>query len=434
MLENTENSREKIRLYHGRGYSFIYETFPAFRSVATGIWFPIGSTSEDDSIAGISHFIEHLIFKGTRRLHAREVSEKFDELGANVNAFTSREHTCYYVHLVSDNHHKAFELLNHILKQPAFRKKDIESERKVILQEIAMYEDSPDEQVHDLFASIVFGNSNLGRPIIGTVESVSSITRDMIVDYYEKHYLNRPFVVSAAGRVDEEMMIDVLEKGLASRNSGVKEDRYSISQGSRPEKHVLIRNKDTAQAHFCVGFPVFGIGHPDRFALAVLNSILGGMMSSRLFVEIREKRGLAYSVFAYHSLYRGRGYTTVYAGTDPEKAPMALKLILTEFERLITEKVPEKELSKAKESAKSRLVLTNESMNARMLWLGKIMVDGDELFTIEELIDRIESVTADDIQRVAAEHFSFTPYLAAIGRVNESKLSKMIENYGGGRN
>lgn len=434
MSEKTEDSREKIRIIEGNGYNLIYETFPEFRSIASGIWFPIGSVNEDDASAGISHFIEHLIFKGTRRYRAREVSERFDSLGANVNAFTSKEHTCYYVHLVSDNHRPAFELLNHILSQPAFRKKDIESERKVILQEIAMYEDSPDEQVHDLFASVVFGNSHLGRPIIGTAESVSSITRDMLIDYYEKYYLGRPFVVSAAGRVDEQQILDVIDQGLAARKTkpAGSPARPAVHQG-QPGRHLLLKAKDTAQAHLCVGFPVFGIGHPDRFALAVLNSIFGGMMSSRLFVEVREKRGLAYSVYAYHSLYHQRGYSAVYAGTDPEKAAQTLKIILSEFERLVNETVSGKELSKAKENTKARLVLTNESMNARMLWLGKIMTDGDDLLTIEEIIERIEGVTADDVRRVAADYFATRPYVAAIGSLNEAKLSKIIENYGGGQ-
>lgn len=420
--QKTAGKDETISVLETEKFSFVYENIPDFKSIAIGIWFPVGSRYETSKIRGISHFIEHLIFKGTKKYDAHKVSEIFDSLGAKVNAFTGKETTCYYVHLLSSNLEKALELLIHILKEPAFRKRDVESERQVILQEIAMYEDSPDELVHDYFAEAAFKGTSLGQPIIGNAKSVSSITRDDIISWYEKHYRNGRFVVSAAGSVDPETVIKI-----ASSLDGKpkKTARQKKQIGSNGENHKIVI-KDTAQTHLCIGYRIFGASHKDRFAMAVLDALFGGMMSSRLFREIREKRGLAYSTFSYATYFKEAGYICAYAGTSHDKVYKVTDIILEEYKKLVFEKVSKEELEKAKENVKSSIVLSSESMRARMTYLGRSAVSGEELLTISEIIERINMVTADDIQRIAETYFTARPVVSAIGKVDSDKLLSSI--------
>ncbi|MCX7831739.1 MAG: insulinase family protein [Actinobacteria bacterium] len=413
---------ETINLIETDKFTFAYEKVPGFQSVSVGVWFPVGSRYEPEKIRGISHFIEHLIFKGTRKYNAQKISEIFDSLGAKVNAFTGKEMTCYYLHLLASNADKALSLLAEMLKEPAFRKKDVESERNVILQEIAMYEDSPDEQVHDYFSEVVFHGSSLGKPIIGSRETVSRISRDNIVDFYKKYYRDNRFYITAAGSVEADLILEKLSVLDGSR----KEVTKIRKQIFKDEKNHYLVEKDTAQTHICIGFRIFGAKSEDRFTMSVLDSILGGMMSSRLFKEIREKRGLSYSTYSYATYYRDTGYICAYSGTSHKKVYDVAKITLEEFRKLVDEKVSEEELKKAKEHAKSSMVLASESMRARMTLLGKLLLSKEEVLTISEMIKRIDAVTADDLQRLASKYFTSTPKVAAIGKFDSEKLIKVI--------
>lgn len=415
------NTEEQITLIETERFSLAFQQVPGFKSVSLGFWFPVGSRYEKEPIMGISHFIEHLIFKGTRKYKSEEISEIFDSLGAKVNAFTGKEMTCYYVHLLSDNLPRAVDLLVHMLKEPAFRKKDIESERKVILQEIAMYEDSPDEQVHDYFAEAAFKGTSLGHPIIGNRETVSAIKKEEIKDFYREHYLNNRLYITAAGSFSEDYII---ETALSFDGSATEKNRAPELPADRKNYRLEIR--DTAQTHICLGFRIFGAGHKDRFAMAVLDSLLGGMMSSRLFREIREKRGLSYSTFTYSTYYREAGYICAYSGTSHNKLYEVAKITLDEFRRLAEEEPSLDELNKAKENVKSSIVLSSENMRARMTLLGKSLLSKEELLTLSETIKRIDEVEPEDITRIAREYFLKQPILAAIGKFDRDRLLKAV--------
>jgi predicted Zn-dependent peptidase len=408
---------EPIHIIENERFVFAYEPVESLKSVSFGIWFPMGSRFENENNSGISHFIEHMIFKGTRKYRSEQISEIFDELGARVNAFTGREMTCFYAHLLSEHLEDAVSLLFHMLKEPAFRKKDIESERSVILQEISMYEDSPDDQIHDYFAMAAFNRSQLGKPIIGTRETVSSMEKEELVSFYRSNYLNNRFVIAAAGNLNPEIFLK-----LAETLDGNSRDIEPAAAVIQEEPGFYVEKKDTAQTHLCFGFRIFGSGHPDRFSMAVLDNLLGGMMSSRLFKEIRERRGLAYSTYSYHTYFKEAGFICAYAGTAHEKAEETLRIIREEFRKLVEEPVSDDELRKAKENAKSALVLSQESMRARMMSLGKSLLSKEEVLSISEIVERIDEVTGEDIQRLAETYFTKPPVLAAISSVSEEIL------------
>lgn len=410
---------EPIYILENKKFVFAYEPVESLKSVSFGIWFPMGSRFENENNSGISHFIEHMIFKGTKKYRSEQISEIFDELGARVNAFTGREMTCFYAHLLSEHLEEAVTLMFHMLKEPAFRKKDIESERSVILQEISMYEDSPDDQVHDYFAMAAFNKSQLGKPIIGTRETVNSIGKEDLLSFYRSNYLNNRFVITASGNLDPEIFLKFAET-LNGNSSNIEPETANIED----DPGFYVEKKDTAQTHLCFGFRIFGSGHPDRFAMAVLDNLLGGMMSSRLFKEVRERRGLAYSIYSYHTYFKEAGFICAYAGTAHEKAEETLSIIREEFRKLVEEPVNNDELRKAKENVKSALVLSQESMRARMMALGKSLLSNEDVLSISEMLERIDMITKEDIQRLAEIYFTKPPVIAAISSISEEKLLK----------
>lgn len=407
------------------GITIVTEQMPSVRSVAFGFWFETGAANETPEISGISHFIEHLIFKGTRKIRAKEISEKFDSLGAELNAFTGKEYTCYYSRLISDHLEEGFQLLSHMLKEPAFRKRDIDSERKVVLEEIAMYEDSPDDQIHDIFTSTIFSGNTLGNVVLGNAKAIREMSREDIVNYYTNFYHSGNLMIAAAGRVNHLEILELAHKYLNGCKRTPSQSTPHQKKRVKREKLKIVK-KDTQQAHFCIGFPIFGSGHPDRFAMAVLDDILGGSMSSRLFTEIREKRGLAYSVFSYHTFFKSKGYIAAYIGTNPSRATDAAKLALDEFRKLAEEEVSEEELKKSKEHLKGHLALSSENTNARMMRLGRTILGKEEVLTIDEIISRIDSITPDDIKRLAKTYFLTEPTLAVIGPVSEKSFLPKI--------
>jgi len=374
----------------------------------------VGSRFEDDRIGGASHFIEHLFFKGTRRRPtAKDIAEAIEGVGGVINASTDKELTVYWTRVPSDRLELATDVLFDIVSDSQLTPDDVERERMVILEELKMYMDQPQDYVHSLFEQIMWPNHPLGRDIIGTVESVSSTTRDDLVSYVTGHYRLPNLVVGLAGAFDDGLAHRMIESRLGlpeSRNGATYAPPEPLSGPT-----VLLYRKDTEQAHICLGTRALSYLDPDRYALDLLNTILGEGMSSRLFLEIRERRGLAYDVHSYSSKHRDAGYFAVYLGVDPKKSEEALAAVLGELQRVADEPVPVTELTKVREFTKGRLRLGLESTNSLASWLCQQELLIGELQTVEEVIEMIQSVQAEDLRRVAQRVLDQPLQLAMIG-------------------
>ncbi|MDO8885441.1 pitrilysin family protein [Candidatus Oleimmundimicrobium sp.] len=384
------------------GIEVVTESIPYVRSISVGFWIKTGSRDEHKSLNGMSHFIEHLIFKGTENRSAKEISETFDGLGAEINAFTGKECTCYYARLLDKNLPIAAEVLSDMLSKPAFRSDDIKSEKEVILEEISLHEDSPDERVHDLFAETLWDGHPLGEKILGSLDTVKKFKREDVIGCFKKHYTPKNMIITAAGNLKHEDVFNLAHTYLRGTDrDSVFNKKTKIDVKSR----VKIEYKKTEQAHICYGCEGLPAAHKDRFALSILDSVLGGGMSSRFFQEIREKRGLAYTVYSYHSFYRDTGSFVVYAGTRPANAEKVLDLIKTEINKVVTKGIKVDELNRAKEQIKGQLILGLESTGTRMMRLGKSEITHGEILSLSELINCIEKVKLEDVQRVARNIF-----------------------------
>ena len=395
----------------GEGLRVISEPLPGVRSVALGMWIGVGSRFERAPEGGISHFIEHLLFKGTDRYSAADIAEAFDAIGGEINAATGRDHTVVYTRVLDDHLERAFEVIADMLQRPAFR--ELEQERQVILEEILMYEDDPGDQVHDLMSEAVFPDQPLGRPVIGTSEVISSLPEDHIRQYHAGHYTAGNIVVAASGAVDQERLLELCDRYLDGLVAGQAHEVQPAAPGA---PQLVSRAKPTEQYHLALGGRGLDRSDDRRHAMGVLDVILGGSMSSRLFQEIREKRGLAYSVGTYSVGYSDTGQVGVYLGTREENLAEAAEIIGRELRRMGDEAVPEAELSRAREHLKGRLVLGLESPATRMHRNGRAVLSGTELLEVDELVDRIEAVTADDVSALAREFWDPSVLsVAAIG-------------------
>ncbi|MGH2748290.1 MAG: M16 family metallopeptidase [Actinomycetota bacterium] len=380
------------------GVTVVTEKMTSVRSVTVGFWFDVGARDEPDTIAGTSHFLEHLLFKGTAGRSAKDIADAFDAVGGDINAFTSKEYTCYYSRVLDSDLPMALDVLADMLTSSTLASDEFESERRVILEEIAMHEDAPDELVHDIFYRTMWDGHALGRPVLGYNETIASVSRGQVVEYWRERYLPPNMVVAAAGNVDHEDL--VARVGALFPSAG---GRRTLRSGPPPVPaagaHVVKR--PTEQAHIVLGMPGLPRVHDDRHALAVLDTILGGGMSSRLFQEIREKRGLAYSVYSYRSLFADAGTFAVYAGTTPQNAETVIDLVRKELDSILTEGVNEAELERAKGHIRGSLVLSSEDPGSRMNRLGKQQLTTGEILSIDELIERFNAVAIDDVRRVA---------------------------------
>jgi predicted Zn-dependent peptidase len=373
---------------------------PSVRSVALGFWVRVGSRDETDEQAGISHFLEHLLFKGTDRFSSREIDEAFDAMGAEVNAGTGKETTSVYSRMLDGHLERAFDVMQDMVLRPSYP--DIDSERQVVIEEIAMYEDEPQDKVHDVLARAIFGEHPLGRPIIGRADVVSSVPVPSIADYHDARYVPRNIVVAAAGSLEHERIVELVRGALPDGAAEARRPADSTSpNGGGPT--VNFHRKDTEQYHVCLGAHGIPRGDDRRFALRVLDTILGGSTSSRLFQEVREKRGLAYSVYSYVSHYADSGQIALYVGTRPDNVQEALDVIGSEVRRLLDDGVGEEELERARENAKGRTVLSMESTLARMNRLGGSVLMGVPLLTLDEMLAAFDAVTADDVMELARE-------------------------------
>ena len=391
------------------GARVVTEAMPSVRSIALGFWVRAGSRDEDHEHAGISHFLEHLLFKGTDRFSSREIDEAFDAMGAEVNAGTGKETTSVYSRFLDNHLERAFDVLQDMVLRPAYP--DIDSERQVVIEEIAMYEDEPQDKVHDVLAGAIFGDHPLGRPIIGRADVVSSVPVPEIGRWHDGRYVPGNMVLAAAGNLEHERIVELAEQAFGDAAGEALEQTDSPARNGQV---LRFHQKETEQYHLCLG----GAGMPRsddrRFALRVLDTILGGSTSSRLFQEVREKRGLAYSVYSYASHYADTGQVALYVGTRPDNVGEALDVIGSELRRLVDEGVTEQELDRARDNVKGRTVLSMESTLTRMNRLGSSILMGVPLLTVDEVLAAFDAVTLDDVNTLARDFWQ-PEHMAAAG-------------------
>jgi predicted Zn-dependent peptidase len=383
------------------GERVISERLDHVRSAAVGYWIGAGSRDEEPAEAGVTHFIEHLLFKGSDRFTALEIAEIFDGLGGELNAATSREHTLVYARIPDHHLETAVDVMSDMVFAPAFA--ELDSEREVVLEEIAMYDDAPQELVHDLIAEAVFGDHPLGRPVIGTADVISSIPRDAIARYHDTMYVPGNIVVAAAGNIEHDKVVELVSRALERRGSSASNEvnvRPALVQAPPPQ--MRFQQKDTEQYHVCLAAP--GISRSDRrrFAASLLDAILGGSASSRLFQEIREKRGMAYAVYSFVSQYTDTGQIGIYLGTREDNLAEALTIAAEQIADISAGNLPARELERAKENIKGRVLLSMESTSTRMNRLGKSLITDSELLSVDRIVAEIDAVDAESVCELAA--------------------------------
>ena len=427
------------------GLRVVSERMPEVRSVTLGVWVGAGSRDERPEIAGSSHFLEHLVFKGTKTRSAREIAEAFDAVGGDFNAFTSKETTCFYSRVLDRDLPMAVELMSDMIQHSVLKPSEFEAEGRVILEEINMHEDAPDELIHDLFTETLWAGHPLGRPILGTVDSITAMKRAQVLRFYRRHYVPANFVIAAAGNVDHDRLIRDLRRhidtGPVKRRGPSAWAVRRAGDVPRPSGAQLIRNRPTEQAHIVLGTNGLSRNDPDRFAFSVVNGVLGGGMSSRLFQEIREKRGLAYSVFSYHTMFAETGLFACYAGTTPSRAEEVLGLIRRELHDVRGNGLREEELERAKGHLKGSLVLSLEDTSGRMSRLGRSEIGHGEILSVDQLLERIDAVTLPDAKRAAERVLSQPMSLAVVGPFPEDAFggsdstaeAAVAAHHGGGR-
>ncbi|MDI6785833.1 MAG: pitrilysin family protein [bacterium] len=406
------------------GLRIVCEEISHVTSVSIGVWVNVGSKNEKPENNGISHFIEHMMFKGTPNRSAREVAATMDRVGGVLGAFTEREYTCYHAKVISKYFPLAIDLLSDMVLNSLFEKKEIAMEKQVVIEEIKMYEDTPDELIHDLFAKTIWNNHSLGQPIIGTSEVINSLNREVMVDFRDNMYHPEKIVISVAGNIKHQEVFEEIRKAFEGL-----EISSSVLEEKAPQINPCIYNqkKDCEQMHLCIGTIGLPYTHEDRYTLYLLNNILGGGMSSRLFYEIREKEGLAYAVYSYQASFSPSGFFTTYLGTSPKNYHKAIKIVLDEFSKVKNKKIKGSELNKAKENIKGNMMLSMENTSNRMSRIAKQELYFNKYFTIEETIERIEDVQAKDILDIASYIFQ-EKYLtiAAIGPLSDQECKVEI--------
>ncbi|MFJ7929492.1 M16 family metallopeptidase [Peribacillus sp. NPDC096448] len=384
------------------GVRIVLENIPTVRSAAIGVWIKTGSRNETPELNGVSHFLEHMFFKGTTTRNAREIAESFDSIGGQVNAFTSKEYTCYYAKVMDNHASYALEILADMFFNSTFDGEELKKEKNVVYEEIKMYEDTPDDIVHDLLSKAVYENHPLGYPILGTENTLETFNSDTLKKYVHDMYTPDKVVVSIAGNVDEKLIKEV-ESYFGSYQGG--EDRLELVKPSFHENRIT-RKKDTEQAHLCLGYNGLEIGNDKTYSLITLNNILGGSMSSRLFQDVREQRGLAYSVYSYHSSYQDSGMVTVYGGTGTNQLDSLYETIQETLDTLKRDGITEKELRNSKEQLKGSLMLSLESTNSRMSRNGKNELMLGEHRSLDDIIIKIDEVTEDTVNELANQIFT----------------------------
>jgi predicted Zn-dependent peptidase len=397
------------------GLVVLTERMPAMRSVSIGVWIQVGSRDEERGQAGVSHFIEHMAFKGTEKRSAEEIAAAIDSVGGTLDAFTSREYTCFSSKVLSEHLPLAVDLLADLLLNARLDPSDIEKEREVILQEIKMVEDAPDDQIHDLFAQTIWADHPLGRPILGWRETLRQIGRDEILKHMDRYYRPDRVIISAAGDLDHDALVDLVGAAFGGWSGRA---RAGLTAPPVSRLTVVNEDRDLSQVHLCLGVGGLATAHRDRYTLSILNTILGGGMSSRLFQEIREKRGLVYSIYSYSASYRDGGLLVIYAGTGSNYYQQVVDLIRGELQKIRDEPVRPEDFRRAKEQLKGNLLLGLESTNSRMNRLAKMYMAFNRCFGLEEIIQGIEEVTPERLRQLGQSLFDGGACaLASIGRI-----------------
>jgi len=399
------------------GTRVITEAMPGVRSVAVGFWISCGSRDEAAPVAGASHFLEHLLFKGTRRRSAQEIAEALDRVGGDLNAFTSKEYTCFYARCLDRDLALAVDVLGDMVTSARIRSADVDAERDVVLEEIYMHLDTPDDLVHSVFSEAHFGEHPLGREVLGSKASITSMRREQINRYYRRQYVPGNLVVAAAGNLDHDRVVELVDAALAYARPGEAQRRRARANG-HPEPRTALRDKPTEQTHIVLGGAGLARGDDRRWAAAVLNQALGGGMASRLFQEVRERRGLVYSVYSYQDMSVDTGTFAVYAGTAPRKVDEVLETVRTEFARTLESGLSDEELERAKGSLAGSLVLNLESTSSRMTRLGKAIATGTPLLSLDEMLAAVGAVTHGDVAAVSDVLVSGPFTLAMVGPVD----------------
>jgi predicted Zn-dependent peptidase len=405
------------------GLRVISQDMPSVRSVAVGMWVDAGSRDETPIEAGASHFLEHLLFKGSDRLSAQTIAEAFDAVGAQHNAFTSKEYTSYWAKLRDADLPIATEILSEMLIRPAFRQEEIDSERHVVMEEINMNEDDPTDVAHEMFVRSLWAGHPLAPPILGTRESITEMTRDTIAGYWGRRYSPKSVVVAAAGRVDHEDLVAQIEAHMGEW-AGPAVDREVTT--AAPQSEVNVTRRDTEQAHLVFGGHALNRDDERRWALTVVDHVLGGGMSSRLFREIREQRGLAYAVHSFRLPFKDSGAFAIYVGTTPTQTSEVLKLIRSELDKMMQDGLTEEELDRAKGHVAGALALSLEDSGSRMNRLGRNELTGIEQLSVDDIVARVEAVDLAEARDVARDVYSGPYVLGAVGPFDALDLEGFI--------
>jgi predicted Zn-dependent peptidase len=390
------------------------------RSISIGVWLTRGSRHETAERSGIAHFVEHMLFKGTGTRTAEDIAQAIDSIGGQLDAFTAKEYASYYIKVLDEHLPLAIDILSDIVRNPAFTPDDIEREKKVVVEEIKMVEDTPDDLVHEIFTQGFWENHPLGRPILGTKETVESFNTDLLRDYFRNAYTAKNLIVSAVGNLEHARVRDLVEERFGSLT---EPGELVNDEAPRVVPKIVIRNKELEQSHLCLGVGSYPQNHDDRYSSYVLNTLLGGSMSSRLFQNVREKRGLAYAVFSGLSAYRDAGSFTIYAGCSNEAVGEVIDLVVEEMRGVKNMPVPAAELQRSKDHLKGSLMLSLENTASRMSHLARQEIYFDRQFGLDETLQGIEQVTTADVQRVAADLFRNGSLSATVlGNVNGLKI------------
>lgn len=400
------------------GLRLVYEQIPYVRSVSVGIWVGTGSRNEDIVNNGISHFIEHMLFKGTPKRTAKDIAECIDAIGGQINAFTGKECTCYYTKTLDTHLEVALDVLADMFFNSKFFSNDINVEKRVVIEEIGMYEDTPEELVHDIFSEMVWSGNPLGYPILGTEKCIKKFNKKMIKQYMEQHYTPSRTVISVAGNFEEAVLVEAVNKFFGSWKSSKEYNLNYLPAEYRTDK--IIREKDTEQVHLCMGFQGIEHGNQKVYSLLALNNIFGGGMSSRLFQNIREEKGLVYSIYSYPSTYKNAGLFMIYAGMNPEYVQEVVDLTRKEIDLLIKSGITQDELNKSKEQLKGNFILGLESTNSRMNSIGKSELMLGKINTPEEVLQIMDNIKLEDIYEAINTVFKYEKMsISAVGNLKK---------------
>ena len=415
------------------GLRIVTEEVPSVRSAAIGIWVNVGSRDETPAVAGASHFLEHLLFKGTTRRTALEISATIEAVGGEMNAFTSKEYTCFYARVIDTDLPMAIDVVSDLITSSIVSALDVDAERKVVLEEIAMRDDDPSDLVHDLYAETYYGDTTLGRPILGSIKSIKEMSRSSVFNYYKKKYLPQDLVVAVAGNIKHKRVVAMVEEALSRDNfldvKGAPQIRPNTPVKTKPMNSVGLLTRKTEQAHMFYGMEGVARSDDRRFAMGVLASALGGGMSSRLFQEIREKRGLAYSVYAYAQQFAGSGQIGFYAGCNPTKAIEVVEIIREILADVAENGMSHEEIERAKGAVRGSLVLSQEDSGSRMSRIGKNEIVYGQVMGFDDILKAISRVNPTDVREIASEYLTKSPTLALVGPFkNEAKFEKVLRS------